>query len=141
MVILRLLLNIHLVSSREGVSGFFADMNKKTVLPQKKGEAGVYFAKEGFVDRAGFEPATSALRMRRSYQTELPALCLECSIKFIARLDLGFLTPLCFLLVVVNSFISHVYFKAMPLENRDVNFLIIQSILMPLRFNLFEFTV
>jgi len=42
---------------------------------------------------------------------------------------------------VVNSFISHVYFKAMPLENRDVNFLIIQSILMPLRFNLFEFTV
>ncbi len=32
------------------------------------------FSKEGSVDRAGFEPATSALRMRRSYQTELPAL-------------------------------------------------------------------
>jgi hypothetical protein len=27
------------------------------------------------VDRAGFEPATSALRRRRSYQTDLPALC------------------------------------------------------------------
>ena len=26
------------------------------------------------VDRAGFEPAASALRRRRSYQTELPAL-------------------------------------------------------------------
>ena len=31
------------------------------------------FIKENSVDRAGFEPATSALRMRRSYQTELPA--------------------------------------------------------------------
>ena len=30
-------------------------------------------SKEVSVDRAGFEPATSALRMRRSYQTELPA--------------------------------------------------------------------
>ena len=29
------------------------------------------------VDRAGFEPATSALRRRRSYQTELPALLLK----------------------------------------------------------------
>jgi post-segregation antitoxin (ccd killing protein) len=28
---------------------------------------------EGSVDRAGFEPATSALRMRRSCQTELSA--------------------------------------------------------------------
>ena len=26
------------------------------------------------VDRAGFEPAASALRTRRSYQTDLPAL-------------------------------------------------------------------
>ena len=33
------------------------------------------FTKENAVDRAGFEPATSALRRRRSYQTELPALC------------------------------------------------------------------
>ena len=32
------------------------------------------FTKEGSMDRAGFEPATSALRRRRSYQTELPAL-------------------------------------------------------------------
>ena len=31
------------------------------------------FSKEGSVDRAGFEPAASALRRRRSCQTELPA--------------------------------------------------------------------
>ena len=31
------------------------------------------------VDRAGFEPATSALRMRRSYQAELPALVVSFS--------------------------------------------------------------
>ena len=31
------------------------------------------FGKEGSVDRAGFEPAASALRRRRSYQTDLPA--------------------------------------------------------------------
>ena len=32
------------------------------------------FSKKLLVDRAGFEPAASALRRRRSYQTELPAL-------------------------------------------------------------------
>ena len=30
-------------------------------------------SKESEVDRAGFEPAASALRRRRSYQTDLPA--------------------------------------------------------------------
>ncbi len=30
-------------------------------------------AKIGLVDRGGFEPPTSALRTRRSYQTDLPA--------------------------------------------------------------------
>jgi hypothetical protein len=42
----------------------------KMLIRQLKTEA---FSKESFVDRAGFEPATSALRRRRSYQTELPA--------------------------------------------------------------------
>ena len=46
----------------EGKSISFS-LSSGSLLPKRESE----------VDRAGFEPATSALRTRRSYQTDLPA--------------------------------------------------------------------
>jgi hypothetical protein len=46
--------------------------NQRTVL-NKVGNGFFGQNRADKVDRTGFEPVTSALRMRRSYQTELPA--------------------------------------------------------------------
>jgi hypothetical protein len=45
----------------------------KSVGTDKAGNSIFTENKVDMVDRWGFEPQTSALRMRRSYQTELPA--------------------------------------------------------------------
>ena len=46
---------------------------KELMVKNKVDLGAISLNKASEVDRAGFEPATSALRMRRSYQTELPA--------------------------------------------------------------------
>jgi post-segregation antitoxin (ccd killing protein) len=61
-------LNISRVTEQalSSILDYLQVQNTKPVLDETSCE-------EVSVDRAGFEPATSALRMRRSYQTELPA--------------------------------------------------------------------
>ena len=61
-------LNISKVTEQalSSIIDYLQVQNTETVLDETSSQ-------EVSVDRAGFEPATSALRMRRSYQTELPA--------------------------------------------------------------------
>ena len=61
---------------RKPVDGIFLEVNPATerLLGKSKGQLiGRSRQARALMDRAGFEPATSALRTRRSYRADLPA--------------------------------------------------------------------